>query len=65
MIKGRIIWKDIFLGGGGGGGGAGGFGGGKKKKKKPREMSHKKFMQSKTQSGAGYPQPELKKRWQI
>ena len=33
MIKGRIIWKDIFLGGAGGLG----FGGGKKQKKTSRE----------------------------
>ena len=39
MIKGRIIWKDIFLGGGGGLG----FGGGKKQKKTPRENVPKKI----------------------
>ena len=64
MIKGRIIWKDIFFGGGGGGGGWG-LVVGKNKRKLQGKMSQKKFMQSKTQSGAGYPQPELKKRWQI
>ena len=39
MIKGRIIWKDIFFGGGGGLG----FGGGKKQKKTPRENVPKKI----------------------
>ena len=59
MIKGRIIWKVIFFGGGGG------VVVGKNKRKLQGKTSPKKFMQSTTQSGAGYPQAELKKRRNI